>query len=103
MQRATTDPLESQYVQYTYVRKDAHVSASPIVRAHAYVSADQQYELDVNGQRAGKGEAYSFPDEQYYETLDITHLLPRRCGGTRSPSSTRGRARRRGTRRGRRA
>jgi alpha-L-rhamnosidase len=75
VRRTTTDPLESEYVQYTYVRKEAHLSSSPIVRARAYVSADQQYELDVNGQRAGKGEAFSFPDEQYYETLDVTHLL----------------------------
>ncbi len=75
VRRTTTDPLESQYVQYSYVRKDARLSPSPIVRARAYISADQQYELDINGQRAGKGEAYSFPDEQYYETLDVTHLL----------------------------
>ena len=49
--------------------------ASPIVRARAYVSGDQQYELYVNGTRAGKGEAYSYPDTQYYETLDVTRLL----------------------------
>jgi alpha-L-rhamnosidase len=75
VQRPTTDPLESQYVQYTYARKEAGLAPSPIVRARAYVSADQQYELDINGQRAGKGEAYSFPDEQYYEALDVTRLL----------------------------
>jgi alpha-L-rhamnosidase len=75
IQRATTDALETQYVQYTYARKEARLGASPIVRARAYVSADQQYELTINGQRAGKGEAYSFPDSQYYETLDVTHLL----------------------------
>ena len=46
------------------------------------MAADQQYELTINGQRAGKGEAYSFPDSQYYETLDVTHLL-RPGGGQR--------------------
>lgn len=61
--------------EYSYVRKEARLSSSPIVRARAYVSADQQYELYVNGTMAAKGEAYSYPDSQYYETTDITHLL----------------------------
>ena len=61
--------------QYTYARKEVRLDPSPIVRARADVSADQQYELYVNGVRAGKGEAYSYPDEQYYETLDVTRLL----------------------------
>ena len=61
--------------EYSYVRKEAKLSGSPIVRARAYVSADQQYELYVNGSMAAKGEAYAYPDSQYYETTDITHLL----------------------------
>jgi alpha-L-rhamnosidase len=61
--------------EYSYVRKEAKLGGSPIVRARAYVSADQQYELYVNGSMAAKGEAYSYPDSQYYETTDITHLL----------------------------
>jgi alpha-L-rhamnosidase len=61
--------------EYTYVRKDVRLDASPIVRARAYVSADQQYELYVNGSIAGKGQAFQFPDRQYYETLDVTRLL----------------------------
>jgi alpha-L-rhamnosidase len=61
--------------EYTYVRKEATLEHSPIVRARAYISADQQYELYVNGTLAGKGEAYQFPDSQYYETQDITRLL----------------------------
>jgi alpha-L-rhamnosidase len=61
--------------EYSYVRKETTLSTSPIVRARAYVSADQQYELYVNGTMAAKGEAYSYPDSQYYETTDITHLL----------------------------
>jgi alpha-L-rhamnosidase len=61
--------------QYTYVRKEVRLGPSPIVRACAYVSAGQQYELSINGVRAGKGEAYSYPDSQYYETLDVTGLL----------------------------
>lgn len=61
--------------EYSYVRKESTLGPSPIVRARAYVSADQQYELYVNGTMAAKGEAYSFPDSQYYETTDITSLL----------------------------
>ncbi len=29
----------------------------------------------MNGNRAGKGQAYCYPDSQYYETLDVTNLL----------------------------
>jgi alpha-L-rhamnosidase len=61
--------------QYTYARKEVTLGAAPIVRARAYVSGDQQYELYVNGTRAGKGQAYCYPDSQYYETLDVTQLL----------------------------
>ncbi len=39
------------------------------------MSGDQQYELYVNGVRVGKGQAYSFPDSQYYEALDLTAVL----------------------------
>jgi alpha-L-rhamnosidase len=61
--------------QYTYARKDFTLSGSPVVRARAYVSGSQQYEMYVNGTRVGKGQAYSFPDSQYYETLDLTRAL----------------------------
>lgn len=61
--------------QYTYARKAFSLGSSPVVRARAYVSGDQQYELYVNGTRVGKGQAYSFPDTQYYETLDVTAQL----------------------------
>jgi alpha-L-rhamnosidase len=63
--------------QYTYARKDFTLAGSPVVRARAYVSGDQQYEMYVNGVRVGKGQAYNFPDSQYYETLDITRALHR--------------------------
>ncbi|MDQ1359677.1 MAG: alpha-L-rhamnosidase [Acidimicrobiaceae bacterium] len=61
--------------QYTYARTEATLRRASIVRARAYVSGDQQYELYVNGTRAGKGQAYSYPDSMYYETLDVTGLL----------------------------
>jgi alpha-L-rhamnosidase len=61
--------------QYTYARIEATLRHGTIVRARAHVSGDQQYELYVNGVRAGKGQAYSYPDSMYYETLDVTGLV----------------------------
>jgi alpha-L-rhamnosidase len=61
--------------EFSYVRKEVALRSSPVVRARAYVSADQLYELYVNGTRVGKGLAYQFPDSQYYEAWDITSLL----------------------------
>jgi len=68
-------PTSLQPDQYSYARKEFTLGVAPIVRARAYVSGDQQYELYVNGTRAGKGQAYCYPDSQYYETLDVTSLL----------------------------
>jgi alpha-L-rhamnosidase len=70
IQRPAHDPD-----QYTYARKEFNLGGSPIVRARVSVSADQQYELSINGVRVGKGQAYSYPDSQYYETLDATRAL----------------------------
>ena len=55
--------------------RNSRCRRGPIDRARAYVSGDQQYELYVNGVRAGKGQAYSYPDSMYYEALDLTRLL----------------------------
>ena len=73
IRRPTDDTVE--FSQYTYARKETALGRSPIARARAYVSADQQYELSINGVRVGKGLAYSYPDSQYYETLDVTAVL----------------------------
>ncbi len=56
-------------------RKEARVGSSPMVRARVYAAAGQQYELRVNGTRAAEGPSYSYPDEQYYETTDVTSLV----------------------------
>jgi alpha-L-rhamnosidase len=61
--------------QYTYARRQFDLRRGRTTRARAYVSGDQQYELYVNGVRAGKGQAYSYPDSMYFETLDVTNLL----------------------------
>ncbi len=71
--RTVSDPKRID--QYTYARTEASLGQGTIVRARAYVSGDQQYELYVNGFRAGKGQAYSYPDSMYFETLDVSRLL----------------------------
>ena len=77
IRRPASSDLEPD--EYTYARKQALLAASPIVRARAYVSGDQQYEMWVNGVRVGKGQAYCYPNARYYETLDLTAVL--RAGG----------------------
>ena len=76
-----TDQLGNQFGvwqnrdEFSYVRREAVLGRSPIVRGRVYISADQLYELYVNGEPVGKGLAYQFPDSQYYETWDVTPLL----------------------------
>src|SRR4051812_44503355 len=60
---------------FSLLRKTFAVGASPVVRARAYMSAGQQYDLRVNGVRAAHGPSFSYPDEQEYDTTDITRLV----------------------------
>ena len=60
---------------FSLFRKEATITPSPIVRARAYVSAGQQFDLRVNGVRVAHGPSFSYPDEQYYEATDITKQL----------------------------
>jgi alpha-L-rhamnosidase len=60
---------------YSLVRKQFMVGPSRVTRARAYVSAGQQYDLRVNGVIAAHGPSFAYPDEQYYETTDITRFL----------------------------
>jgi alpha-L-rhamnosidase len=74
VRRAPTGPVDAAD-DYTYARRELRVSASPIVRAVAYLSADQQFQLVVNGTGAGAGEAFGYPDGQYYQAVDVRGLL----------------------------
>jgi len=65
----------TEFEDYSLVRKEISVGSSPIVRARAYVSAGQQYDLRVNGVRVAHGPSFAYPDEQYYEVTDITRQL----------------------------
>jgi alpha-L-rhamnosidase len=61
--------------EYAYLRTVVHPSASPIVRATAYVAAAHKYQLWANGTMAATGPCFAFPDESYYQATDVTHLL----------------------------
>ena len=64
---------EKQALQdYSLFRKDVAVGASPVVRARVYASAGDHYDLRVNGSLRAHGPSYAYPDEQYYETTDVT-------------------------------
>jgi len=57
---------------YSLVRKQVAVTASPVVRARVYASAGHHYQLRINGARLAIGPSYAYTDEQYYETTDVT-------------------------------
>src|SRR6202165_401487 len=73
--RLGTDPSPAAGEQYAYLRKVVSIGSSPIVRARAYVSADQQYELWINGHPSDRGESFAYPDSQYYQTTDVGAAL----------------------------
>ncbi|MCU1465614.1 MAG: alpha-L-rhamnosidase domain protein, partial [Actinomycetia bacterium] len=73
IRRPGIDPEASE--DFTLARTERHLGASPIVRAVAYVSAGQQYDMRVNGVRVAHGPSFSYPDEQYYEATDIRAQL----------------------------
>ena len=65
-------PVATAPEEYTYLRTEVHPSASPVVRATAYVAAAHRYQLWVNGSRLDAGPSFSFPDESYYQATDVT-------------------------------
>ena len=68
-------PAKPGAEEYTYVRKDARLESSPIVRATAYVAAAHQYQLFIDGKKVAAGPSFSYPDASYYEATDVTHAL----------------------------
>jgi alpha-L-rhamnosidase len=67
--------VTTQPDDFSLIRKQTTLTASPVVRARVYAAAGQQYELRVNGTRAAHGPSFSYPDEQYYEATDVTALV----------------------------
>ena len=80
----SADPAPScePFEDFSLFRKQITVTPSPIVRARAYMSAGQQFDLRVNGVRVAHGPSFAYPDEQYYEATDITQAARRRAPRT---------------------
>ena len=68
-------PSTNPFEDYFLVRKAFALGSDRVVRARAYLSAGQQYQLYVDGVRVGSGPSYAYPDQQYYEVTDITKYL----------------------------
>ena len=68
-------PADPGVEEYAYLRTEVHPSASPIVRATAYVAAAHKYHLWVNGTLVATGPCFSFPDQSYYQATDLTAIL----------------------------
>lgn len=60
--------------QFSCFRRSLAV-AGEIERARVYVSASHQYALSINGDSVDRGQAFAYPDYQYYKTLDVTEHL----------------------------
>ncbi|WP_247004463.1 family 78 glycoside hydrolase catalytic domain [Halosolutus gelatinilyticus] len=56
--------------RFTYLRREFTLDGT-VTRARAYVSASHRYELSVNGRVVDEGPAPSYPDHQYYRTVDL--------------------------------
>ncbi|ESP87015.1 family 78 glycoside hydrolase catalytic domain [Candidatus Halobonum tyrrellensis] len=73
--------------QFSYFRRsfdlpgaDANVGTDgdaerEVVRARAFVSASHQYTLSVNGETVDRGQAFDYPDSQYYRTVEVGDAL----------------------------
>jgi alpha-L-rhamnosidase len=61
--------------EYTQLRTEANVAAGAVRRARAYVSANQQFELHINGTVVDRGPAFAYPGEGYYQASDVTALV----------------------------
>jgi alpha-L-rhamnosidase len=57
---------------YTLVRKEVAVTASPVTRARAYLAASHQAELHLNGVVVDRGQSFAYPGEGYYQATDVT-------------------------------
>jgi alpha-L-rhamnosidase len=60
---------------YTLARKELEVTASPVVRARAYLAATHHAELRLNGVAVDRGTAFAHPGEGYYQATDVTEQI----------------------------
>ncbi|MFL6239769.1 MAG: alpha-L-rhamnosidase N-terminal domain-containing protein [Actinomycetes bacterium] len=59
-------------IDYTLAREEFDVGDSPVRRARAYVAAEGEWQLHVNGQTVDTQYDYAMPGEGYYTAEDIT-------------------------------
>ena len=74
IRRATLDAADAAD-EYTLARMERLIGKSPIRRARAYVSANHQFELHVDGRVVDRGPAFAYPGEGYYQASDLTPLV----------------------------
>jgi hypothetical protein len=67
-------PVEEDLNRFVYFRKTFTLPSRPASSAF-HVSADGRYQLWVNGQRVGRGPARCDPDEQSYDTYELSRFL----------------------------
>ncbi|MEW2353922.1 family 78 glycoside hydrolase catalytic domain [Spirillospora sp. NPDC029432] len=60
---------------YTLARKDIAVGRSRVVRARVHIAASHQYALHINGEVVDRGGTFSYPDDGFYRTVDVTDKL----------------------------
>jgi len=71
----------SQPDRVTYLRTEVTPPAGAVARATAFVSAAHTYRLFVDGSPVDAWPSFSYPDEQYVRTVDLTGMV---AGGRRS-------------------
>jgi alpha-L-rhamnosidase len=59
----------------TYVRTEMTPAAGAISRATAYLSAAHTYQFYVDGERVDAWPSFSYPDEQYVRSIDLTSRI----------------------------
>ena len=59
----------------TYVRTETTPPAGAIARATAYISAAHTYQFYVDGERVDAWPSFSYPDEQYLRSVDVTSRI----------------------------
>ncbi|MFW6773463.1 family 78 glycoside hydrolase catalytic domain [Nocardioides sp. CPCC 205120] len=60
---------------YTLLRTDVELADKEVVRARSYVAGSHTYELTIDGERADRGQSFSYPGEGYYQAADVTDLV----------------------------
>lgn len=60
---------------WTLLRTDVRLEDKEVVRARSYVAGSHTYELLIDGERADRGQSFSYPGEGYYQAADITELV----------------------------